>query len=86
MGGLPTSTVNGLAVHPTNPRLMYAALRDGIFRTDNAGQAWTPATVGPRNVAAVAVHPPRPAEVYAVTTEGTVWISTDAGVRWEARR
>jgi photosystem II stability/assembly factor-like uncharacterized protein len=85
VGGLPTSTVNGFAVDPTNPRVMYAALRDGVFRTDDAGQRWTPATGGPRKVAAVAVHPQRPAEVYAATSDGAVWVSTDGGVRWARR-
>jgi hypothetical protein len=78
--------VNGFAVDPTNPRVMYAALRDGVFRTDDAGQRWKPVTGGPRNVAAVAVHPKRPAEVYAATSEGAVWASTDGGVRWAPRR
>jgi photosystem II stability/assembly factor-like uncharacterized protein len=86
VGGLPTGTVNGFAVDPTNPQVMYAALRDGVFRTDDAGQRWTPAPGGPRHVAAVAVHPTRPAEVYAVTSEGAVWISTDGGLRWAPRR
>ena len=40
MGGLPTGTVNGFAVHPSNPKVMYVAMRDGVFRTDNAGQSW----------------------------------------------
>ncbi len=38
MGGLPTGTVNGFAVDPANPRAMLVAMRDGIFRSDDAGQ------------------------------------------------
>jgi photosystem II stability/assembly factor-like uncharacterized protein len=86
VGGLPTSTVNGFAVDPINPRVMYVALRDGVFRSDDAGQRWTLATGGPSNAAAVAVHPKRKAEVYAVTMEGAVSLSTDGGVRWASRR
>ncbi|MBI4638628.1 MAG: hypothetical protein HY727_20000 [Candidatus Rokubacteria bacterium] len=86
VGGLPTSTVNGFAVDTTNPSVMYVALREGVFRTDDAGQRWEPVTGGPRNAAAVAVHPKRPAEVYAATSEGAVWVSTNGGVRWAPRR
>lgn len=85
MGGLPTSTVNGFAIHPTNPKTMYVAMRDGVFRSDDAGQRWSRAD-GPRNVAAVAVNAKRPTEVYAATMEGTLWVSTDGGARWDVRR
>ena len=82
MGGLPTSTVNGFAVDPTNPQVMYVAMRDGIFRSDNAGARWTRAANGPKNVAAVAVNPKAPTEVYAATAEGKLFRSTDGGSRW----
>jgi photosystem II stability/assembly factor-like uncharacterized protein len=85
VGGLPTSTVNGFAVDPSNPRVMYLAMRDGVFRTDNAGQSWTRAE-GVTNGAAVAVDPKRPSEVYAATMEGQIFVSRDGGVRWDARR
>lgn len=86
MGGLPTSTVNGFAVHPTNPQVMYAAMRDGIFRSDNAGQLWTRAADDPKNVAAIAINPKKPADVYAATADGKLFLSTDGGTRWvEAR-
>ena len=85
MGGLPTSTVNGLAVHPSNPKVIYVAMRDGVFRSEDAGRSWRRAE-GPTNVAAVAVNPQRPSEVYAATVDGTIWASTDGGQRWEPRR
>jgi photosystem II stability/assembly factor-like uncharacterized protein len=86
VGGLPTSTVNGFAVHASNPRIMYVAMRDGIFRTDNAGANWTAAADGPKNVAAVAVNPKRPSEVYAAITDGKIFRSTDGGTRWDEWR
>ena len=82
MGGLPTSTVNGFAVHPTNPQVMYVAMRDGVFRSDNAGEKWTRAANGPKNVAAVAIHPKKPAEIYAATADGKIFRSADGGARW----
>lgn len=86
MGGLPTSTVNGFAVHPTNAQVMYVAMRDGIFRSDNAGERWTRAANGPRNVAAVAINPKKPTEVYAATADGKLFRSTDGGTRWAEAR
>lgn len=85
VGGLPPSTVNGFAVHPTDPRVMYVAMREGIFRSDDAGQRWVRAG-GPRNVAAVAVNPRDPKEVYAVTADGKLFRSLDGGVRWDQVR
>lgn len=86
MGGLPTSTVNGFAVHPSNPKVMYVAMRDGVFRSDNAGEAWTRAATGPKNVAAVAIDPKTPSEVYAATMDGKIFRSTDGGMRWDEVR
>ena len=86
MGGLPTGTVNGFAVQPTNPSVMYAAMRDGVFRSEDAGARWMRAAVGPRNAAAVAVNPRRPGEVSVVTVEGELFVSRDGGVTWDAVR
>ena len=84
MGGLPTSTVNGFAVDPSNAKLMFVAMRDGIFRSDNGGGTWTAVANGPKNVAAIAVNPKKPSEVYAATTNGTIVRSTDGGAQWNA--
>lgn len=86
MGGLPTGTVNSLAVAPGDPRVMYVALRSGLFRSADAGERWTKLDRAPREVAALAVHPERPAEVYAATSQGAVWVSADGGMRWASRQ
>ena len=84
MGGLPTRTVNGFAVDPSDPNVMYVGMRDGVFVSRDAGETWARAA-GPRGIAAVAVHPERPAEVVAVTTGGVFWFSSDRGSRWQRR-
>ena len=84
MGGLPTSTVNGFAVNPADTNVMHVAMRDGVFRSTDAGQTWKRAD-GPKNVAAVTVNPKRPAEVYAATVDGALWSSDDGGQRWRRR-
>ena len=86
MGGLPTSTINGFAVDPTNPKLMYVAMRDGVYRSDDAGERWSAAAGAPKDVAAVAVNPKRPREVYAATADGRLFISRDGGQAWDGVR
>jgi len=86
VGGLPTGTINGFAVDPANPKVMYVAMREGVFRSDNAGRAWTRAASGPSSAAAVTVNPRKPDEVYAITVEGNVYRSADGGRQWSESR
>ena len=86
MGGLPTGTVNGFAVDLANPKTMYVAMRDGVYRSIDAGETWTLTTGGPKNAVAIVVHPKRRAEVYAASAEGTIFVSRDGGERWNAVR
>jgi len=86
VGGLPTGTINGFAVDPKNSKVMYVALREGIFRSDDAGKVWTNAVGGPRNVAAVTVNPKKPDEVYAITADGKLYRSTDGRGQWSEQR
>lgn len=87
MGGLPTSrTVNGFAVNPEDSRVMYAGMRDGLFQSRDAGQRWEPIGKGLKDLAAVAVNPRRPIEVYAVSMDGTVYRTADGGKTWEPQR
>jgi photosystem II stability/assembly factor-like uncharacterized protein len=62
---------------------MYVAMRDGVYRSDDAGARWTPAAGSPKNAAAVTVNPGRATEVYAATVEGRIFVSRDGGQTWE---
>ena len=87
VGGLPASrTVNGFAVSPADPKVMYAATRDGLFKTANGGETWVALGKGLRNLAAVAVNPKDPSVVFVATAEGTIFRSPDAGKTWERQR
>jgi len=86
VGGLPTGTVNGFAVDPSNANVMYVAMRDGIFRSNNGGVKWTPAASATKNVAAITVNPKRPSELYAATMDGSIVRSVDGGVHWTAMK
>ncbi len=87
MGGLPTNrTVNGFAVDPTNATVMYLATRDGLLGSTDGGRSWKPLGEGLKDLAAVAVNPKRPREVYVSAMDGSISRSTDGGVTWRSSR
>jgi photosystem II stability/assembly factor-like uncharacterized protein len=87
VGGLPANkTVNGLAVEPLNPKVMYAAMRDGLFKSADGGETWKRIGTELKNLAAVMVNPKKANEVYVSTVQGTIYISTNAGVKWKKQQ
>lgn len=85
LSGLPAnSMVAGFAIDPKSPSTIYAASYGGLYKSVDAGGAWSALNVsGLQNpyVFAVAVDPSQPAVVYAVAN-GDVYKSTDAGNSW----
>ena len=75
-------TVNGFAVDAGNPKTMYIAMRDGLFRSTDAGASWKVIGKELKNLASVATTPKRPAEVFVSTTDGTIYVSADSGTKW----
>jgi len=87
VGGLPTNrTVNGFAVNPSNPEIMYVAMRDGVFKSADAGASWKVVGNELKNPAAVTVNPKKPSEVVVSTVDGTIYVSADAGMNWKKQR
>lgn len=86
MGGLPTNrTANGFAVDPENTKVMYVAMRDGLFKCADAGESWKPLGKELKNLSSVVVNPKRPTEVYVATLDGVIFKSADGGEKWERR-
>jgi hypothetical protein len=84
VGGLPTNrTVNGFAVNPGNPKIMYVAMRDGLFKSTDAGETWKPFGKELKNLAAVTVNPKKTSEVYAATLDGVIFKRENGGATWE---
>ncbi len=87
--------VTDLAMHPTDPDLVYAAMASGgVFKTTDGGNTWHPITddLPVLTIGAVAVDPTNPDVIYVGTGEANVqsysWFgmgmfkSTDGGATW----
>ncbi|MBK7980660.1 MAG: hypothetical protein IPK06_11840 [Ignavibacteriae bacterium] len=95
--GKVSGRVKGVAVHPTNPNIVYiGAAAGGIWKTENGGNNWSDMS-GDLNLltfGAIAIDPNNPNTVYAgtgeamaglnnVTFEGDgLYKSTDGGISW----
>lgn len=95
--GSVSGRIKGIAVHPTNPDIIYiGASAGGIWKTIDGGASWTDMS-GDLNLltfGAIAIDPSNPNTVYAgtgesmagfntVTFEGDgLYKSTDGGVSW----
>ena len=87
MGGLPTNrTVNGFAVDPSNPQVMYVAMEEGLFKSADAGATWKALGKNLKNLTAVAVNPKKRSEIYTATMQGIIFKSSDDGTHWKRLR
>ncbi|MFN0275462.1 MAG: VPS10 domain-containing protein [Chitinophagales bacterium] len=71
--------VQALEIHDTNPDILIASTRNGIFRTADGGDTWT--LVDATHCYDLAVNTSNPDIMYAVADED-VLVSTDAGATW----
>ncbi|MGB1031581.1 MAG: VPS10 domain-containing protein, partial [Flavobacteriales bacterium] len=91
---LPSPGVSGIAIHPTNPDIMYIGTGDsdatdtyglGVFKTTNGGADWE--TTGfifdddQESITKVLMHPNNPETIFAGSTDG-LWKTTDGGTTW----
>jgi photosystem II stability/assembly factor-like uncharacterized protein len=86
VGGLPTKTVNGFAANPEDPKVLFVAMRDGLFKSTDAGTSWRSVGSELKNMAAVTINPKKPGEMFVVTTDGTIYMSADAGMKWKKQK
>ena len=87
MGGLPANrTVNVFAVDPKDPKIMFVAMRDGLFKSTDAGASWKSVGNDLKNLAAVTINPKKPNEIYLSTIDGTIYVSADGGMKWKKQQ
>jgi len=88
--GAPTpefgQCVHKVARDANDPERLYLQHHDGIYRSDDGGDTWTPMTsIGGVDFGfPVVAHPTRPDTAYLLPPDGrcTVWRTTDAGESW----
>ncbi|TRO55391.1 exo-alpha-sialidase [Candidatus Bathyarchaeota archaeon] len=89
--------VHKMAMHPTNPNVIYQQNHCGVYRSDNMGDDWI--DIGDEKLPSrfgfpIAVHPTDPRTIYVVLEESdayrmsvdgrfAVWRSRDAGETWQ---
>ena len=83
MGGLPANkTVYAFAASPADPKIMFAGLREGAFKSTDGGERWKKLNAASKDVAAIAIHPTQPEVVILGTGPGKIFKSTDGGRTW----
>ncbi len=95
-GGPESGRITTIAVHPTNPNIIYIGAADGgVWKTTDGGTTWTPLTDTQCTTAmgAIAIDPVNPNIIYAGTGEWNgspvdartgcgILRSTDGGTTW----
>lgn len=88
--GLNGLEARGVAVDPSNPDVLYAAVDQfGVFKSTDRGATWERLDLGPDfrriRIDAVLVDPSDPATVHAGSSDALGWLfrSRDAGATWE---
>ncbi len=74
------STIYAIAIHPTDPDIVYACKTNGIFKSTNGGGSWI--NTGLTNVNSIVIDPSAPETVYAGTPAG-VYKSSSGGGSWQ---
>ena len=81
----PAVDVSSLAADPMDPRVLYAAATDGVYKTTNGGGSWSKlgGDGGIDGLTCIAVDPTRPGTLYAANYRpGDLFQSHDFGDHW----
>ncbi len=86
MGSLPANAAATLVlIDPKQPSRVYAADTATLYRSNDAGQTWEPASQGlSEPVTALTLDPRQPERLYALTATGVLYRSEDGATSWAA--
>jgi photosystem II stability/assembly factor-like uncharacterized protein len=78
-----SEAIVSIALHPTNPNILYVATNDAVYKSRDGGASWEKfPSFSARRVTTVAIDPQLPATVYAGTMGDAVYKSPDGGQHW----
>lgn len=78
-----SEAIVSIALHPTNPKILYVATNDAVYKSRDGGDSWEKfPSFSARRVTTVAIDPQLPATVYAGTMGDAVYKSPDGGQHW----
>ncbi len=86
----PQPGASALAIHPTNPSIVYAATVAGVFKSTNGGRTWSAMNNGlpSGGVGLLVIDPLTPSTLYVTTSSfnnSGVYKTTDGGATWNLR-
>lgn len=84
--GLPERVeVRTIAIHPTNPQVVYVGAQDGPYRTTNGGDTWERLNFPDRDLVvwSIIFHPKNPQVLYLGTAPTAVFRSDNGGESWK---
>jgi hypothetical protein len=78
-------SVFGLALHPKDPRVIYAGADDGIYRSEDRGANFEhiESPLDAYKVWRIAIDPVEPSTMFAGTAPPALFRSQDGGLHWE---
>lgn len=77
--------IESISVDPKNKCIVYAAMKNKLYKTSNCGRDWSELFFDPNTLKVfkiVKVDWYNPTILYAGTSEGDIFRSTDAGLSW----
>ena len=85
VAGLRGQSIRAFAQAPSNPRMLFAATLDGVFKSGDGGANWTlispPGSREIHEIESLAIDPMDPDVIYAGTWH-LPWKTTDGGANW----
>lgn len=91
VNGLSVTCVEGIVVDPATPTTVYASTNDGVFKSTNSGELWSPINNGTlptsgtrRDFQAIAIDPTTPTTLYLGGTvpDHPAFTTRDGGASW----
>jgi photosystem II stability/assembly factor-like uncharacterized protein len=79
--GIPDAEILSLVIDPVTPSTLYIASSEGLFKSQDGAENWSPAGEPPAFVTTLAIDPTTPSTILGGAF-GRIFLSTDSGGNW----